>query len=339
VKLAGRDAARWLARPDPQAAGVLLHGADAMRVALKRQALVEALIGPDGPAEMRLTRIAAADLRRDPAALIDAAKATGFFPGPRVVLVEDAGDGTAPTLQAALADRQPGDAQIVVTATGLRGGSALRKAFEADRSAVAIGIYDDPPGRDEIEAALAAAGLARVTRAAMGDIEALARALDPGDFAQFLAKLALYARGDDEVGPEDVAACAPAAPEAELHTLVDLAADGRAGPLAAELRRLGSRGGGATALTIAAGRHFRALHAAVCASGDPEAALGRLRPPVFGPRRRRMADQARRLGASRLEDALGLIMEAELALRSDRPVPAGALVERLMVRIAMLGPR
>jgi hypothetical protein len=52
-----------------------------------------------------------------------------------------------------------------------------------------------------------------------------------------------------------------------------------------------------------------------------------------------MAEQARRLGASRLEDALGLIMEAELALRSDRPVPAGALVERLMVRIAMLGPR
>ena len=40
-----------------------------MRVALKRAALVAALIGPEGAAEMRLTRIAGAELRRDPAAV------------------------------------------------------------------------------------------------------------------------------------------------------------------------------------------------------------------------------------------------------------------------------
>jgi DNA polymerase-3 subunit delta len=49
-----------------------------------------------------------------------------------------------------------------------------------------------------------------------------------------------------------------------------------------------------------------------------------------------MAGQARALGPERLEAALGLIMEAELALRSSRPVPGAALVERLLVRIAML---
>ena len=48
MKLGGRDAARWLARPDPAAAGALIFGADPMRVALKRAALVEALIGPEG---------------------------------------------------------------------------------------------------------------------------------------------------------------------------------------------------------------------------------------------------------------------------------------------------
>jgi DNA polymerase-3 subunit delta len=339
VKLSARDAARWLARPDPQAAGALLYGADAMRVALKRQALVAALIGPDGAAEMRVTRVAGAELRRDPAALSDAARATGFFPGPRAVVVDDATDGLADALKAALADWRPGDAQIVVTAGALVPGSTVRKAFEASATAVAIGVYADPPGRDEIEAELARAGLARVSRAAMGDIETLARALDPGDFAQVLAKLALYKRGDpSELAPEDVAACAPA-PEAELDALLDLAADGRPGPLAAELRRLGARGGGPTALTIAAGRHFRALHAAACAGGDPEATFARLRPPVPWARRRPMAEQVRRLGAGRLEAALGLIMEAELALRSDRPVPGPALVERLFVRIAMLGGR
>ena len=89
-------------------------------------------------------------------------------------------------------------------------------------------------------------------------------------------------------------------------------------------------------MTIAAGRYFRTLHAAACAADGAEAALARARPPVFGPRRARMAAQARALGPGRLEAALGLIMEAELALRSSRPLPGPALVERLLVRIATL---
>jgi DNA polymerase III subunit delta len=114
-----------------------------------------------------------------------------------------------------------------------------------------------------------------------------------------------------------------------------LAAEGEAARLAAAFRAAGARGGSATTLTIAAGRYFRTLYAAACAA-DPEAALARARPPVFGPRRSRMAAQARTLGAAKLERALGLIVEAELTLRSSRPVPAAALAERLFVRIAAL---
>ena len=113
-----------------------------------------------------------------------------------------------------------------------------------------------------------------------------------------------------------------------------LAADGEAARLAVAFRGLGA--GSPTGVTIAAGRYFRTLHAAACAADGPEAALARARPPVFGPRRARMAAQARALGPGRLEEALGLIMEAELALRSSRPLPGPALVERLLVRIATL---
>ena len=86
MKLAPRDANAFFSKPDPKRAGILIYGSDAMRVALKRQDLVAALIGPEGEAELRLTRIAGTDLRRDPAALLDATKAVGFFPGPRAVL-------------------------------------------------------------------------------------------------------------------------------------------------------------------------------------------------------------------------------------------------------------
>ncbi len=340
MKLTARDAARFLSRPTAGTAAVLLHGADAMRVALKRAALVEALIGPDGVAEMRLTRLPGADLRRDPAAVSDAMRASGFFPGPRAVLVEDAGDAAAPALRAALEDWRAGDATLVVAAGNLGPGSALRKAFEAARTAVAIGVYADPPGREEIEAALAANGLAAPDREVSAEIDGLAQSLDPGDFAQFLVKLGLYKRGDPlPLGAADIAACAPPPPEAEVDEVVALAAEGAAGPLALAFRTLAARGGSPTGLTIAAGRYFRTLHAASVAADGPDAALARARPPVFGPRRARMAAQARALGQGELEKALALIVEAELALRSSRPLPGQALVERLFIRLAMLRRR
>lgn len=338
MKLSGRDASRFLAKP-AGAAAILLHGSDPMRVALKRQALTLALVGEAGVAEMRLTRLSAADLRRDPAALLDAVKATGFFPGPRAILVEEAGDGVAPLLATALADWRDGDAVVVVAAGALGKGSALRKVCETARTAVAIAIYDDPPGRDEILATLATAGLAPPPGPAMADLEALSRSLDPGDFAQFIEKLALYKRGDAApLSPEDIAAIAPPPPEAELDRLIELAAEGNPGGLATALAGLGASGS-ATGIAIAAGRHFRLLHAAATAADGPEAALARARPPVFGPRRARLAAQAKGFEPRRLEEAIALVTETDLALRSGRPVPAAALVERMLVRLAMLRRR
>jgi len=337
VKLSARDAARFLDRPDPGTAGVLLYGPEPMRVALRRQALVAALLGPGAAEEMRLTRMQAADLRRDPAALVDALKATGFFPGPRAALVEDAGDGQAAAILAGLADWREGDATLVVTAGDLKASSALRKGFEAARGAVAIGVHADPPDRGAIEAAVSRAGLAAPDRAALADLEALGRALDPGDFAQFLEKLALYKLGDlAPLTSEDIAAVAPPAAEAETEAILDDAAEGRPDAIAAALPRLGGGASAATGLVIAAGRRFRVLHAAACAADGPEAALARARPPVWGPRRSRLAAQARDLGRDRLERALADIIETDLALRSSRPPPGLAAVERLLVRIAVM---
>ena len=79
MKLSTREAARYFSKPDPGKTGLLIYGADAMRVALKRQQVVAALVGPAGEEEMRLTRINGAELRKDPAQLTDAVKAQGFF--------------------------------------------------------------------------------------------------------------------------------------------------------------------------------------------------------------------------------------------------------------------
>ena len=65
MKLAGRQANGYFSKPETNRIGLLIYGADAMRVALKRQQVIAALIGPEGEAEMRLTRIAAGELRKE----------------------------------------------------------------------------------------------------------------------------------------------------------------------------------------------------------------------------------------------------------------------------------
>ena len=81
MKLAGDKANNYFSNPDANHTTILIYGADSMRVALRRQELLKALIGDNAEEEMRLTRISGSDLRSDPALLLDGLKANGFFPG------------------------------------------------------------------------------------------------------------------------------------------------------------------------------------------------------------------------------------------------------------------
>ena len=335
MKLSGAEASRFLAKPDPTRAGLLIFGADTMRVALKRQEAILALIGPQGESEMRLARIAASDLRKDAALLSDATRAVGFFPGPRVAFVEDATDGLTATLEAALKDWRAGDAQIVVTAGNLTAKSALKTLFEKHLNATCIGLYDDPPTREEIEQALAKAGLKQIEPAAMADLTSLARDLDPGDFRQMLDKIALYKYQDTTpLTPAEIAALAPATIEAEVDDLLSAVADQRHAAIGPLMRRLEGQGVQAVALCIGAMRHFRSLH--IAASDPGGVSNGLMKARVFGPRRDAMQRQAQAWGMRRLEDALALLVETDLSLRSTSRAPAMAVMERALIRLAMM---
>ncbi|MCF2906226.1 DNA polymerase III subunit delta [Octadecabacter sp. CECT 8868] len=340
MKLSARDAAGYFRKPDPEGAGLLIYGGDAMRVALKRQDVIKALVGENGEEEMRLTRMSGADLRKDPALLGDAIKSQGFFPGHRVAFVEDATDTVAKAITPALADWEPGDAQIIVTAGQLNARSALRKLFEGHKTAYAVGIYDDPPSRDEIEANLRDAGLSNVGRDAMDLVIAYSREMAPGDLRQTIEKLGLYMLDSkDEITVADVEACAPQSNEAGLDDVLNVVADLKTKEIGPLLSRLYAQGTQPVALCIAAMRHFRQLHVAASDPGGPSAGIGRLKPPVFGPRRDRMVRQASNWGRINLEEALSTITEADLTLRSAHTAPDRALVERMFIRLAMLGRR
>jgi len=338
VKLNGREAARYFADPDRSATGALIFGQDAMRVAMKRQQLIASLIGKTGEEEMRLERMSASELRKNPALLLDAIKAQGFFPGPRVAFVEDAADGLNKTIAAALADWKPGDAQLVVTAGNLTARSTLRKTFETHKAAFSIGIYNDPPSREEIEADIKKAGLTNIDPQIMADLTTLARMIDPGDLRQTIEKLALYKLGDDTPATSaDLIACAPLTTEAAMDDVLNIVAEARTAEIGPVMQKLTGQGIQPVGLCIGATRHFRTLHAAACDPGGPSAGIARARPPVFGPRRDRMTKQAQHWGLNRLEQALTMLTDTDLQLRSAaQRAPQMALVERTLIRLSML---
>jgi DNA polymerase-3 subunit delta len=340
MKLNARDGKAFFSKPDTSKAGILIYGPDAMRTSMRRKELIDALTGPNADEEMRLARMSAAELRKDGAMLLDAVKAQGFFPGPRVAFAEDVADGLAKTIIAALDDWQAGDATIVVTAGQLTPRSALRKAFETRKDTVAIAIYSDPPGRDEIEAELKKAGVAEVSTDAMSDLMDLGRILDPGDFRQTVEKLSLYKYNDaTPVSPEDVENCAPATTEAALDDALDIVAEGRVQELGPILQKLDAQGVAAVRLCIGATQHFRKLYLAASDPNGPESGMARARPPVPYMRKDRLVRQAKGWGTFKLEAALQVLTETDLQLRSAQPLPHMALMERALIRLAMMSKR
>ena len=332
MKLQGAEAKRYLAKPDPARAALVIFGEDAMRVAMKRAEAVVALAGPGADEEMRLTRIPAADLRKDVAALLDAVKARGFFPGPRVVVVEDATDGLSATLLAAFDAWRPGDANIIVTANALTGKSTLKTMAEKHFAVICIGLYDDPPTREEIDDELKRAGLSAVPQEAMAELMSLSRSLDPGDFRQTLEKIALYKfRDNTPLTTAEIAALAPATVETEAEELLDAVAELRLAEIGPLLRRLEGQGVLPVTLCIGALRHFTTLH---LMNTDPEGpATGFARAKGFFKRRDRMMKQAANWNVRQVEKALALLVETDMTLRSSSRAPAMAVMERCLIRI------
>ena len=318
--------------------GALLFGPDSATVAAARRDLVSVLSEGD---TLRVTRLDGGEVRRDAATLHDALRARAFFPGRRVALLDGARDELAAAVAAGLEGLTIADAFLVIEAGALPAKSSLRKMFEGSRQLAACGLYADPPEAAELSGMLRAAGLtAGLTPDAEAALGAMSREMDRVQVTQLVETLALFGMARAEPLTEDeVIALSPAGSDLAVDRLVDAVASGRPTDVGPLLGRTMGSGSASTQTTILLGRHFRQLLALLVAADGPEAAINRMRPPLFGPRRNALLAQVRNWSQDRVESAIHLLQETERTLRSPGTRPNRAIVERCLLRIAMMGAR
>jgi len=341
MKLNPRELSKYLDKPDPSLAAILFYGSDTMRVALKRQEYLENLLGPNAEQEMRLTRFSGDDTLKDRAAVFDAVKSVGFFPGQRAILIENTSDKTSKTIIECIEAWNNADAHIVVTSGLLRPTSQLRKAFETFQNTLAAPIYDNPLTEMEIKTELTRAGIQISDPGIMEALYNLSKELEPGDFRNTLEKINLYKLSDKSpLTTKDISVCSPISAEANLEEIIHAVSDGNANKINHILNRLEAQGVRPVTLCLSFQRHFKLLLNLKNHGGTPLEAISSYKPPIFGPKRNAIINQLKLWSEENLKIALSFFIELDLDLRSAiSRYPSLAITERVLIRVAMIARR
>ena len=338
MKLTSRDVFSFFNSPPKGITGVLIYGSDPMGVSDKRHQFIKSLLGSNAAEEMRLTRISRENLKKEPEQAIDLCKAQGFFPGERALLIEEGNETITEIIIKAVEAWRDGDATIVVTAGSLKPSSSLRKFFEQKKNTYSVPIYDNPMTKFEVEKIITESGLQNVTQEGLSHLVTVASELQPGDFRQSVNKLALYKLNDEKpVTYQDIINCTPNSNEADIDEVLNVILAGNEFKVSQILGRLSSQGTLPVTLIIAATRHFKALFSIISNPGGVNAGATALRPPVYGPRKEALKNQAQKWGPVKIKTVIKILTATDLQLRSsNQQAPKMVLVERLFIRIAML---
>lgn len=336
MKVAPAQADAFCARPDPAIGLVLLYGPDQGLVAGRRRRLIEAVLGqPDDP--FRLVELEADRLGQSPGLLLEEAQAMSLVGGRRVVVIRQAPESLAKAL-AALLEMNGHEALVIVEAGELGTGSSLRRLAEKAKTAAAIACYraDGRALDAQLRDLLRRHGLG-VEPDAMAFLVAHLgsnRELTENE----VAKLALY-KGDADGGRVSLADCEAIVGDSSalgIDRLVWAALIGRPGDAARYLDRLLGEGQAPVRLVrafTAVLLRLAGLKARVEAGEAASAVIDSLRPPVHFTQRPAMQRALETWSGDRLDAALALTLETELATKRARS-PDRLLLRHLILRLA-----
>jgi DNA polymerase-3 subunit delta len=332
VAIKPADVDAFVARPDPARPVVLVFGPDAGLVSERANALIKASVD-DVNDPFALARLEAEALGAEPSRLAEEAQTIPLFGGRRAVWVKAAARNIAPAVEAALTLPRL-ECRIVIEAGDLRRNAPLRAICERAKNAAALPCYADNERDRErlIDSEMREAGLKLAP-----DARAMLVPLLGGDRAASrseIAKLALYAHGQDQVSVEDVAAVVSDASALAIDDIVDATFAGRPGELETQLGKARLAGTSAGSILFAVQRQVAQLHkwrtAIEAGAGfSLDAAL----PPGAFRRKEAIGAALRLWTAAKLLGAMAELADVVLQSRRSSDL-ADTIAERALLAIA-----
>jgi DNA polymerase III subunit delta len=333
VAIKAGDVDAFIARPDPAKPVVLVFGPDAGLVSERANALIKASVD-DVNDPFALARLESDDLAAEPSRLVEEAQTIPLFGGRRAVWVKAGGRNIAGAVEPLLAIRGS-ECRVVIEAGNLPRNAPLRALIERAKNAAALPCYaDDERARERlIDAEMREAGLTLAP-----DARALLLPLLGGDRAASrseIRKLALYARGQGNVGVDDVAAVVSDASALALDDIVDAAFAGQTAELEVRLAKARTAGTAPGSIFFAAQRQVAQLHKWRLAieAGSGFSIDSALPPAQF--RRKRLVETALKLwNAARLATAMADLADAVLQSRRTNELDQ-TIADRALLAIAV----
>jgi DNA polymerase-3 subunit delta len=322
--------------PGTRYCAFLLHGNDAGLVSEYSAGLAKAVAALDSPAG-ELVRLDDADFEDNPDRLSIELLTIPMFGGRKVVRVEMSRRVNAQVLKPLL-DVTSMAGVLIVEAGNLKKDDAVRVAFEKSTTAAAIGCYaDDEQGLNAlIQDVLTPLKISISPGARQQLISRLGadRAMSRGE----IEKLALYARGKQEITEDDVEAAVGDAADLTIDRVVNAAAAGEAARAVQELQRALAAGESAQGIILALQRHYMRLHrlrAIVDSGKSVDQTIDEVRPPVHFKQKPALAAQIRLWRTGAVETALQAIANSARSARQSSALE-DLLAERLILSLSRL---
>lgn len=337
VKASQNEVQSQLRRLNPRYQGALVFGKDEGLVRERADLLsAQILDDPDDP--FASARLETGEISSDPARLSDELLALSLTGGRRLVRVDGAGDTIAKAASLAL-KVDAGENFLLICAGDLGPASKLRKLFEGAANAIAMACYADEGVALErvISDTLAGLGLSAEPAA----LAYLASALQGNRMIARLEleKIALYLadQNDKKIDLALAQRLVGDASELRLGRIAEAVSGGQPAALNQLLDRAQVAGESPIAILRALAIRFQRLDnvcSEIARGTAPEQAMGKLRPPVFFKEKDGFRLHVSRWSHLRLQQALEMISEAEIACKS-AGAPQMVLAGRLCLRLAV----
>ena len=339
MKIPPRNIEGFVKKPPANALAVLVYGPDEGLVR-ERVNLMSRAAAPDDP--FASVDIAAEQLQDQPSRLIDEARSISMFGGRRVVRVRDASDKITAAAKDALTALKDGDNFVLLAAGELGPRSSLRLLFEGAENAAALPCYVDDErdiGRVIAESLreggwqISSDALTYMSANVVGD-----RAVARGEVEKLITYMG---SGAKNITLDDITACVGSSASLPLDDLARAVASGQFADADRVLELILAEGIPAVTVLRVLQNYFLRLHitqSRLQRGEGLEAALARLRPPLFFKHKPAFESQAMNMGIGATEQALNIIISAEARTKQTGALPE-TIVSRAVLSLCQIASR